>query len=135
MTTGRITTGLGALALGVAMVAAPALAQTSTGATNQPSATTSTPPATSAAPSGSTSSMPKTTTTTSKTGHVSKQAATESHTHHMAMRETHHGMHGHTAMHVSEANPNAQDPAVARLNEQSLQAAQQGKPFTPSSGM
>lgn len=121
MTTGRTTKVLSALALGLAtVIAVPALAQTSTGGTSQPSATTSTPPATSAAPAaGSTSSQPKMAT---KPMHPMKS--------HMAMHETHHGMRTR----VSQSNPNAQDSAVDQLNQQSLQAAQQGKPFSPPSG-
>lgn len=146
MTTGRITTALGAVALGLATAAAvPALAQTNTGGTNQPSATTSTPPATSVAPAapatgtpgaatGSTSGQTNTAMPMGKTTHT----ATATHTHpmsrtHMATRETHHPMR-HMAR-ASESNPNAQDSAIDQLNQQSLQAAQQGKPFTPSGRM
>jgi len=140
MTTGRITTALGAVALGLATAAAmPAFAQTNTGGTNQPSATTI-PPATPAAPSagtstatGSTASQPKMAMPMGTSTHANKQAATHPMTRtHMATRGTHHGMRH--AMGASESNPNAQDAAIDQLNQQSLQAAQQGKTFSPSSG-
>jgi len=135
MTTGRITTALGAVALGLATAAAvPALAQTNTGGTNQPSATTTTPPATPAAPSTGTSTA--TGSTAPKTAMpmgTHKQAATHPMTRtHMATRGTHHMMHH--AMGANESSPNAQDAAIDQLNQQSLQAAQQGKTFSPSSG-
>jgi len=140
MTTGRITTVLGAAALGLATAAAvPALAQTNTGGTNQPSATTSTPPATPAAPSTGTSTATGSTSGKSKMAMPmgTTHAATATHMHpmsrtHMATRETHHPMR-HMAR-ASESNPNAQDSAIDQLNQQSLQAAQQGKTFSPSSG-
>jgi hypothetical protein len=119
MTTGRMTTALGALALGLATVGAmPALAQTNTGGTNPPAAAPATPPAASPAPS---------------TG--SNQAAMPAHTHPMShvAHATHHPMHNmKTASRGGSSNPNAQDAAVDQLNQQSLQAAQQGKSFTPS---
>jgi hypothetical protein len=141
MTTGRITTALGAVALGLATAAAvPALAQTNTGGTNQPSATTTTPPATPAAPSTGTSTATGSTASKSKmampmgtTTHANKQAATHPMTRtHVATRGTHHMMHH--AMGANESGPNAQDAAIDQLNQQSLQAAQQGKTFSPSSG-
>jgi len=139
MTTGRITTALGAVALGLATAAAmPALAQTNTGGTNPPSATT-TPPATPAAPSAGTSTatgstMPKTAMPkTAMPMGTHKQAATHPMTRtHMASRGTHHTMRH--AMGANESSPNAQDAAIDQLNQQSLQAAQQGKTFSPSSG-
>jgi len=143
MTTGRMTTALGALALGLATAAAvPTLAQTSTSGTSQPSATTSTPPAASATPgssttgtatgtantaTGRTSSQPKTATTMAKTTHPMSKT-------HTAAGETHHVMRTRTASRANESNPNAQDAAIDRLNQESLQSAQQGKPFSPPTG-
>jgi len=139
MTTGRITTALGAVALGLATAAAvPALAQTNTGGTSQPSATTSTPPATPAAPgtstaTGSTSGQSKMAMPMGMTTHANKQAATHPMTRtHVATRGTHHMMRH--AMGASASSPNAQDAAIDQLNQQSLQAAQQGKTFSPSNG-
>ena len=116
MTIGGVTTTLGALALGLATAAAnPALAQ------NAPS--TGTPPAAPAAKAP-----------TSTTAPSSKQAAMPAHhgTTHVAAGTTHHPMH---TTRMSAANPNAQNAAVDQLNGESLQAAQQGKTFTPSGKM
>lgn len=47
-------------------------------------------------------------------------------THHAARRPTH-----HAARHASAGDTAAGEAAIARLNEQSLQAAQQGRGFSP----
>ncbi|HSU05389.1 MAG TPA: hypothetical protein VLI93_07430 [Acetobacteraceae bacterium] len=58
------------------------------------------------------------------TSNMGNQSSTHSTTHMHAANRHSRG--------VSNANPNAQNAEVARLNEQSLQAAQQGHTFTPS---
>jgi hypothetical protein len=44
-------------------------------------------------------------------------------------------MRTRTASRGNESNPNAQNAAIDQLNQESLQAAQQGKSFTPSGKM
>ena len=127
MMTGRVITTLGALALGFATTAAvPALAQNAPSGTTQPSPPVAAPPA---APS-----QPSTSTATTNTAPSSHKAATSTQahpTHRMAERTMHHPMRTHGGTGMGEANPNAQNAAVDQLNAQSLQAAQQGKSFTP----
>ncbi len=113
---GRVTTTLGAPALGLAIAAAgPALAQNAR--------STGTPPAAPAAKAPAATTAP-----------IGKQAAMPVHhgTTHVAAGTTHHPMH---RTRMSAANPNAQNAAVDQLNAEGLQAAQQGKTFTPSGKM
>lgn len=140
MNTRRTLATVSAIAFGLALAGAmPAMAQNATtGGTNAAPQTSATPgAATPAAPSATPmSNMNRTGTTgaasgTSTMGTASKAAPTH-HATHMA-RATHaRTMQHHTAM--STQNPGAQDAAVARLNDMSLQAAQQGHSFTPSGG-
>jgi hypothetical protein len=122
MTAREMMTSLGALALGLAIAGAvPALAQNTTtpGATTTPGTTA---PATPAPPAG-----------------AAPQAApaTPGHMTHPQMATRHRIFHRKLGMHLppSSANPNAQNAQVEQLNQQSLEAAHQGRTFTPGGSM
>lgn len=173
MTTARMMTSLGAVALGLAMAGAvPALAATgsaanqtggaagmsaaqtnSTGGSNGAMSNGATTGAgmngttgamqTGQANTGTTGNATGTTTGTTAgtntgttTGNEGSNAtAGQAPAHPMTrtgMSNEHHATHRmHTASRRGALNPNAQNADVARLNEQSLQAAQQGRNFTP----
>ncbi len=146
MTPRRMMTSLSALALGFAMTAAvPALAQTNTqstapsgtsGAAPAPAAPAPAAPAPAAPANTGTSAATNSNTTgkaaqsTTQKGQMQSMTHKPKMTHHVATRER-------TARRYasSGANPNAQDSEVDRLNQQSLQAAQQGRSFSPSGHM
>jgi len=108
--TARLITTFGALALGLgAFAAAPVMAQGTAAAPAQAPAA-----ATSAAAQGMVRPM-----------HHGHMASTHHMEHHAAM----HSKKGHAARAASVTEG---DAAVARLNEQSLMAAQKGTNFTPS---
>lgn len=155
MTAGRMMTAFGALTLGLAMAGAvPAMAQNNA-SSNGGNATKSTGTAamgqaggtgqanTSANSSGGNSQTSAAPTMTGQTNNGGTSSSANQSSMHMNNRT---GM-AHTTTHrtrttasrsrgrgVSNANPDAQNSDIARLNEQSLQAAQQGHNFTPSGG-
>jgi hypothetical protein len=145
--TARFSTTLGALVLGLAAFAAsPVLAQGSGGSGggggggNVPgqTPTTTNPGSGNSGPTGqgTQNGNPATTGTLgqSAVSGSNEQAPHMRPMHHaraMAHGGTHHMEH-RAAMRSSGGDTAAGDAAVARLNEQSLMAAQKGAPFTPS---
>ena len=135
--TARLTTTLGALALGlVAFAASPVMAQTAGGGGggNVPSGTSTTTNAGEGhpGPAGNATQQGNPATT----GNLGNGMVRPMHHGHMASGNMHHMEH-HAAMHGKKghmASANEGDAAVAHLNEQSLMAAQKGTPFMPGAG-
>jgi hypothetical protein len=121
MTAREMTTSLGALVLGLAIAGAvPALAQTTApGAATTPRTSAPASPAPQAAPA--------------TPGHMNMNMNMT----HPHMAATHHRNRRRLARRSApnSTNANAQDADVDRLNQESLQAAQQGKAYAPSGNM
>lgn len=127
--TARLVTTLGAFALGLAFAATPALAQSAGGGGNAPSGTATTTNAGEGHPGPMGNAMNNGNAAT--TGTMGQGMVRPMHHSHMA--STHHMEH-HASMrsHGRMESADSGDAAVARLNEQSLMAAQKGTNFTPS---
>lgn len=125
MTAREMMTSLGALVLGLAIAgAAPALAQTTAPGT-------ATTPGTSAPASPAPPAKPTPQAAPATPGHMNMKM-----THpHMAARHHRHRRRLARRSMPSSPNANAQDADVDRLNQESLQAAQQGKAYAPSGKM
>jgi hypothetical protein len=134
MTTGRLMTTLSVLALGFAVAGAvPALAQNTT--TPQPQPTPQPPAATN--PPSTNAPSPTPGTNAAPPAPMEQQGAaqpTQPPPPPTAMQHAH-PMHHAAMTHMrrrAQPSPTAQDAAVDRLNDMSLQAAQKGQTFTPS---
>ncbi len=126
MTAGRMMSTVGAVTLGLAMAGAvPALAQTSAGGNATQGAGT--------AATGQTSTTGPANANAGGT-HGMSQSSMHMNSRTRAAHETRSAARHSRGRGVSNTNPDAQNADIARLNDQSLQAAQQGHTFTPSGG-
>jgi hypothetical protein len=134
MTTGRLITTVSMLAVGLVVAGAvPALAQNTPAPQPQPAPTppaaTNAPSTNAPSPTPGTNAMPPAPTEQQGAAQPNQPPPPSTAMHHA------HPMHHMAMAHArrgGQPSPTAQDAAVDRLNDMSLQAAQKGQTFTPS---